>query len=117
MSNVRWLAATFAGPVIGTVNGDFPRPRGSALLSFQLLPVGRKHIASLTIDVNATDLEFFNPVNFILADSTATVTSISRTPDFKTITLTFAPQSFGGWWAPGIRLARLTRQWSGFFQI
>jgi hypothetical protein len=117
VSNVRWLAATFAGPVIGTVNGDFPAfPEDPPFFSFQLLPVSRKHIASLTIDVNATDLEFFNPVNFILADSTATV-SISRTPDFKTITLTFAPQSFGAGGHLGFVWYVSPANGPGFFQI
>jgi hypothetical protein len=118
VSDARWLAVTFAGAVLGTVNGDFPAfPETPPFFSFNFLPVGHKHIASLTIDVNATDLEFFNPVNFILADSTATVASISRTPDFKTITLTFAAKSF----APGGHLGFVwyvsPANGPGFFQI
>lgn len=119
VSDARWLAATLAGPVIGTVNGDFPAfPETPPFFSFNFLPVSRKHIATLTIDVNATDLQFFNPVNFIPADgSTATVTAISRTPDFKTITLTFAAKSFGAGGNYGFVWYVSPENGPGFFQI
>jgi len=118
VSDARWLAATFAGPVLGTVNGDFPSfPETPPFFSFNFLPVGHRHIASLTIDVNATDLQFFNPVNFILADSTATVTSVSRTPDFKTITLNFGSKSFAAGGHLGFVWYVSPANGPGFFQI
>ena len=118
VSDARWLAVGFGGPVLGTVNGDFPAfPETPPFFLFNYFPVGHKHIGSLTIDVNPTDLIFFSPVNFILADSTATVTAISRTPDRKTITLTFASKSF----APGGHLGFVwyvsPANGPGFFQI
>ena len=118
VSDARWLAATFAGPVLGTVNGDFPAfPETPPFFNFNFLPLGHRHIGSLTIDANGTDLQFFNPVNFILGDSTATVASISRTPDFKSITLTFAPGTF----APGGHVGFVwyvsPANGPGFFQI
>jgi hypothetical protein len=118
VSDARWLAATFAGPVIATVNGDFPAiPETPPFFNYNFLPIGHRHIASLTIDANGTDMQFFNPSNFVLGDSTATVATISRTPDFKTITLTFAKGTFAPGGHVGFVWYTSPENGPGFFQI
>ena len=52
-----------------------------------------------------------------LVDSTATVASISRTPDFKTITLAFAPGTFSPGGHVGFVWYTSPANGPGFFQI
>jgi hypothetical protein len=100
LSANRTLAAAFAGPLVATANGDFPRE--TSYWQLGVAPFVKETIQSVTINLTAADMLFSNPasattgfhVGSVRGITAADVTA-SRSADLTSLTLTFAPGTFG----------------------
>lgn len=96
----RTLAAAFAGPVVAAANGDFPRETNYWQIG--VAPFVSQTVNSVTINLTAPGMRFSNPLSpttgfhigslrgIVPANVTAT-----RSADLTSLTLTFAPGTFG----------------------
>ena len=96
----RTLAAAFAGPVVAAANGDFPRETNYWQIG--VAPFVSQTVNSVTINLTAPEMRFSNPLSpttgfrigslrgIVPANVTAT-----RSADLTSLTLTFAPGTFG----------------------
>lgn len=104
--NVRWVAATLAGPVSFSANADWTRWNRDFTLA---LDGETEHsVSSITLDTSPIGLTFNpNPTRFSVGDSNGlTIADIAHSvsSDATKFTMTFAPGSFtpGGWFDFGL---------------
>lgn len=97
----RTLAFAFAGPVIGNANGAYSGAENYWRIFVE--PGSKKTINSVTFDLTKADMFFANPATdqfgFIINSThglTPANVSVSRSFDRSSLTLTFAPGTFGG---------------------
>ena len=100
LSRNRTLAAAFAGPVVAAANGDFPRETNYWALAVE--PFTNRTVKSVTINLTRPDMHFSNPTSpttgfrlGTLHGITAADVTATRSADLTSLTLTFAPGTFG----------------------
>jgi hypothetical protein len=100
LSRNRTLAAAFAGPVVAAANGDFPRETNYWALAVE--PFTNRTVKSVTINLTRPDMHFSNPTSpttgfrlGTLHGVTAADVTATRSADQTSLTLTFAPGTFG----------------------
>jgi hypothetical protein len=94
--NDRSFSAAVAGPLVFSAGGDWTR--WSRYFGFNLLPFFGRNVRSVAFDLTATPLVFSaNLARFHIGESngvTLADITLTRSPDGKVLTLTFAPGSF-----------------------
>jgi hypothetical protein len=100
LSHNRTLAAAFAGPVVAAANGDFPRETNYWTLAVD--PFTNKTVKSVTINLTNAGMHFSNPASPTTGFHVGTLHGLaagdvtaSRSLDLTSLTLTFAPGTFG----------------------
>ena len=100
LSRNRFVAAAFAGPLVAAANGDFPRETNYWTLALE--PFTNKTVKSVTINLTDANMHFSNPASpttgfriGTLFGLTAADVTATRSADLASLTLTFAPGTFG----------------------
>ena len=100
LSRNRTLAAAFAGPIVAAANGDFPREPNYWTLAVE--PFTNKTVKSVTINLTKPGMHFSNPASPTTGFHIGTLhglaagdVTVSRSVDLTSLTLTFAPGTFG----------------------
>jgi hypothetical protein len=100
LARTRTLAAAFAGSVVAAANGDFPRETNYWTLAVG--PFTNKTVKSVTIDLTAANMHFSTPASPTTGFRVGTTHGVNSTDvvatrslDLASLTLTFAPGSFG----------------------
>jgi hypothetical protein len=100
LSRTRTLAAAFAGPVVAVANGDFPRETNYWTLALE--PFTNKTVKSVTINLTNANMLFSSPASPTTGFRIGTLhglaagdVTVSRSVDRTSLTLTFAPGTFG----------------------
>jgi hypothetical protein len=100
LSADRTLAAAFAGPLVAAVNGDFGRETSYWTLALE--PFTNRTVKRVTINLTDAQMHFSNPTSTTTGFRVGTVNGLTaanvtatRSADFASLTLTFAPGTFG----------------------
>jgi len=99
LSANRTLAAAFAGPVVTTANGDFPRETNYWQIG--VAPFTSQTVKSVTINLTVPDMLFSNPTSptgFHIGSLKGLApgnVGVTRSADRRSLTLSFAHGKFG----------------------